>query len=70
MDFGLRVGGDTVSFRGCGGGERGGLLDYVGAADTLAVPVVYAALFELEFHVFDAFVDDAVAPVLASIWFV
>jgi hypothetical protein len=33
-------------------------VDYVGAADTLAVPVVCGAVFELEFHVFDALVDD------------
>jgi hypothetical protein len=41
------------------------VLDDIRATDALTVPVVCSAVFELEFHVLDALVDDPVHDLLA-----
>lgn len=51
-----------MGVEGCKGRN---VLDDIRATDALTVPVVCSAVFELEFHVLDALVDDPVHDLLA-----
>jgi hypothetical protein len=42
------------------GGRVQSVLDNIRATDTLTVPVICSAILELEFHVLDTLVNDAV----------
>lgn len=42
------------------------VLDDIRGTDALAVPVICSAVFEFEFHVLDALVDDSVDDLLVS----